>query len=135
MTIGKIKAFGPVAWIFANWQIALAIAAALIVSHTAVYFVGRDHGGDSVRADQLEAERKKARIEKKSEGLAAEERGRDADNIQSGKERTDEDIRNSGATGQKPSAADDAVTCSRVRRTGQLDQFPGCRRREDGTGT
>lgn len=124
----QFKALGPIAWIIGHWQIAAAIAAVLVMSNTATYFIGRDHGRDSEIADQLEAERAANKLTDQSEAQAAAERETETNSISNDKGAADEAILETNSKNVKPSAASDALNCERVRRNeADLSQFPACK--------
>jgi len=125
--ITKIAGFGPIAWIIGNWHFALAIAGALVISHTATYFVGRGHGADSALADIAKAGQKANDVAVASAGKAAAEGEVEQGKIMDDKEKADEAV-NLSKDDSSASVASLARMCELVRRSGQdLDGFPACR--------
>lgn len=126
--LDKIMSFRAVGWLVAHWQLALAIVSALMISHSAVYFIGRGHGSDSAMIDVVKGANAANDLATTSAGQAAAEGEIEEGRIANEKEMTDEAIRNSNTGDIAPSVASDALNCQRLRRSGQdLDRFPACR--------
>jgi hypothetical protein len=70
--------------IVARWQLALGLAAALILSHTLAYCDGRSDGRNAAKAEQAALERKAIETARKADQTAAQAVKEGQDNVEAG---------------------------------------------------
>lgn len=130
-----IKSFRPVAWLIANWQLALAIAGAIALTNSVTYCKGVQDGKAIEKARHQEALLDSVETGQKSENIAIAEGEIEQGRIVQDKEDADAAIRSTGQNDRKPSLASNALNCERLRRAGEdLRGFPACGPRESRTG-